>query len=128
MAAAIFNDRWSEKGQARSAGLFATEGQEAALNASSVLNEHGIEIQHQSSQVKKEDMNWATHILTMTLAHKEMLMNYFPEASDKIFTLKEYVHHSEHDLDVIDPFGGDLEVYKMTFSELDHLIGRIFKD
>lgn len=127
MAAAIFNNRWPEKGQARSAGLFATEGQDAAFNASTVLNEHGIEIEHQSSQVKKEDMDWATHILTMTTAHKKMLMNHFPEASDKIFTLKEYVRHSEHDFDVMDPFGGDLEVYQMTFTELDDLIGRIFK-
>lgn len=126
MAEAIFNDKWSEKGEALSAGIFAAEGQKASEHTLSVLKENGIHLDHQSSQVKPDQVTWATHILTMTAAHKEMLMDAYPEASDKIFTLKEYVNDSKTDLDVVDPFGGNLSVYKMTYNELDDLISRIF--
>ncbi|MBS4223436.1 low molecular weight protein arginine phosphatase [Lederbergia citrea] len=128
MATAIFNHQWLDKGEAKSVGLFAVEGEDAALHTLNVLKENGIELKHQSKQLKEEDIEWASLVLTMTASHKAMLMNNFPGAADKIFTLKEYVNGPDAALDVIDPYGGDIHVYRSTFAELKELINRIFKD
>ncbi|MBS4200704.1 low molecular weight protein arginine phosphatase [Bacillus sp. FJAT-49732] len=127
MAEAIFNSEWFGKGAAKSGGMFASEGENAAINAIHVLKEHGIEVNHQSKQITKEDLDWAYLVLTMTSSHKNMLLNIFPGAADKIYTLKEYVNGHGTDLDVLDPYGGDVNIYRSTFMELKELIKRIYE-
>ncbi|MCJ8007915.1 low molecular weight protein arginine phosphatase [Lederbergia wuyishanensis] len=127
MAEAIFNVVWNGKGEAKSVGMFAAEGENAATNAIDVLKEHGIEINHRSKQMTKEDLDWAYLVLTMTTSHKNMLLNIYPGAADKIYTLKEYVNGLGNDSDVLDPYGGDINVYRSTFTELKELINRIYE-
>ncbi|MBW8349989.1 low molecular weight protein arginine phosphatase [Bacillus sp. IITD106] len=127
MAEAIFNTKWSGKGEAKSVGMFASEGDHAAHNAIQVLKENGIDMDHQSKQLTEEDVKWAYLILTMTASHKNMLLNIYPEAADKIYTLKEYVNGHGIDSDVLDPYGGDIHIYRSTFMELKELIDRIFE-
>lgn len=124
MAEAIFNHKWGEEGIAKSAGLFAIEGENAAYNTMQVLLENGIDCKHQSKALNKDDMDWATHVFTMTAMHKDMVMNTYPAYADKIFTLKEFM--GENSLDIADPYGGDETVYRMMFVELDELISRMF--
>ncbi|MBM7714485.1 low molecular weight protein arginine phosphatase [Siminovitchia sp. FSL H7-0308] len=128
MAEAIFHHIWNGKADARSAGLFAAEGSKAADHALKVLKENNMKLEHRSKQLQEEDIHWAKYVFTMTEGHKQMLMDMFPAAADKIFTLKEYVNGRNGDLDVIDPFGGDLEVYRSTFQELRGLIARLSID
>ncbi|MBO1004800.1 low molecular weight protein arginine phosphatase [Pseudogracilibacillus auburnensis] len=127
MAAAIFNHLWSEKGEARSVGLFAANGANAAAHTVQVLKEEEIEINHSSKQLDVNDVEWASLVLTMTSQHKAMLMSQFPGAADKIFTLKEYVDGPDGELDIQDPYGGDLHIYRSTHSEMKALIERIFE-
>ncbi|HZK35048.1 MAG TPA: low molecular weight protein arginine phosphatase, partial [Bacillota bacterium] len=79
------------------------------------------------------DIDGAYLILTMTLRHKNMILDIYPNAADKVFTLKEYVlldenEEDEHgnkayeDMDVIDPFGGDYEIYKDCALEIEELL------
>ncbi|KRG15847.1 phosphatase [Virgibacillus soli] len=128
MAEAIFNHKWGKKGVAKSAGLFAMEGESAAQNTIQVLQENGIECMHQSKGLNKDDLDWATHVFTMTTGHKDIVMNSYPAYADKIFTLKEFLGEDIGSLDVVDPYGGDGTVYQMTFTELNELIGRMFKE
>jgi protein-tyrosine phosphatase len=125
MAEAIFAHIWNGKANVRSAGLFAAEGSRAAGNALKVLKENDMALDHRSKQLKAEDIHWATYVFTMTENHKQMLMDMYPAAADKIFTLKEYVDGQGDDVDVRDPFGGGLEVYRATFWELRELIARL---
>lgn len=126
MAEAIFNHKWKEKGTARSAGIFAADGQGAAQHTIEVLKENGIRCTHQSRALQQEDLQWATHIFTMTSNHKDMIIKSYPALADKTFTLKEFVDNSHHSLDVSDPFGGDKVVYRSLYAELDGLIGKLF--
>lgn len=128
MAEAIFNHIWNGKADVRSAGLFAAEGSEAAGHALQVLKENNMKLEHRSKQLREEDIHWAKYVFAMTRGHKQMLMDMYPAAADKIFTLKEYVDGRDGDLDVIDPFGGGLEVYRATFQELHDLIARLSID
>ncbi|MER1998745.1 MAG: low molecular weight protein arginine phosphatase [Lysinibacillus sp.] len=121
MAAAILQSKNLPNIEVKSAGVYALDGGEMSENAQTVLNEQGILHQHQSAQVTEENLKWAHLILTMTRAHKEMILRSYPQFADKTFTLKEYVTPYTS-LDVSDPFGGDVQIYRQTYEELTKLI------
>ncbi|WP_042470869.1 low molecular weight protein arginine phosphatase [Bacillus ndiopicus] len=121
MAEAILKAKQLPNVAVRSAGIYALEGGEMSENAQRVLDSENIPHSHVSRQVTVEDIEWADLILTMTTAHKELLVRSSELAAPKTFTLKEYVTPYTA-LDVSDPYGGDLHTYKQTFYELQHLI------
>ncbi len=120
MAEALLQAKIQEELQVRSAGIYAMTGGDISQNAKQVIRDAGIEYSHYSRQVSETDIRWANLVLTMTSAHKQLLMQAFPFAADKIFTLKEYVR-PYGSLDVSDPFGGDVYTYRQTFQELSLL-------
>ncbi len=128
MAEAIFNHLQNGNAFARSAGLFSAEGSRAAENALRVLDENKMQLDHRSKQLVEEDIHWASYVFTMTRAHQEMLMDKYPAAADKIFTLKEYVVGPEGNIDIADPFGGDISIYRETFKEMKSLIEKLSLD
>jgi len=120
MAEALLQAQNKEGIQARSAGIYAMDGGDISRNAMQLIKEAGIEYTQPSRQINEEDVRWADLILTMTTAHKQLVMQNYPFAADKIFTLKEYVRpYGSHD--VSDPFGGDIHMYRQTFQELSTL-------
>ena len=52
----------------------------------------------------------------MTNSHKQHILQLAPEAEGKVFLLKEY--SSGENLDIMDPFGGSIEIYRACFQEL----------
>jgi len=126
MAEAILTSMKLENVEVRSAGIYALEGGEMSENAKSVLEAEQILVNHRSSMVSKDDLQWADLILTMTSAHKELVLQAYPEVQEKIFTLKEYTAPYTSK-DISDPFGGDYHQYKQTFQELKQYIN-ILKD
>ena len=126
MAEAILTSLKLENVEVRSAGIYALEGGEMSENAKSVLDAEQIAVDHRSKVVSKEDLQWADLILTMTSAHKELVLQSYPEVQAKIFTLKEYTAPYTSK-DISDPFGGDYHQYEQTFQELNQYIN-ILKD
>ena len=124
LAEAILRNKKIDDVQVKSAGIYALEGGEISENAKAVLEQEQIQVNHITSQVKHADIEWADLILTMTLAHKNMILHSFPEAQGKTFTLKEYVVPFSSK-DVSDPFGGDIYTYKQTYLELNRLIDEL---
>lgn len=107
----------------QSAGIYASEGQDMNPQAQEVLLNHQLASTHQSKQVTVDLMAWADYVFTMTATHKVMLEISFPEATEKVFTLKEFVKKDQDmSVDVVDPFGQSLDVYAATFAELTSLI------
>ena len=121
MAEAILKNKNFPNVNVKSAGIYALEGGEMSENAKAVLMEENIQHQHVSKQINTQDIEWADLILTMTSAHKEMVLRAFAESKGKTYTLKEYVTPYSSQ-DVFDPFGGDIHTYKQTFQELKRLI------
>lgn len=126
MAEAILASIQLQNVDVRSAGIYALEGGEMSENAKSVLEAEQISMDHRSKMVNVEDLQWADLILTMTSAHKELVLHSFPDVKDKIFTLKEYTAPYTSK-DISDPFGGDYHQYEQTFQELKQYIN-ILKD
>lgn len=152
MAAAIASRIKDERGldiAIASAGLAAREGDPATPEAIQALAAMGINLQdHRARQVTGALVEDADLILTMTRSHKEFLLQFYPAARGKTFTLKEYVRKGEEkpsreelreeagakaaageqsasaDDDIPDPFGRPLEVYQATARELASLIGQ----
>lgn len=134
MAEGIFNSAVKKQGEkmqhyvAKSAGVSAFEGAGASTNAVKVLREDDIYIgYHRSRRIMERDIEEAFLVLAMTKEHKWVLLNYFPFAKDKIFTLKEYAYDNSIDMngfsmDIKDPYGGSEEVYRRSAEEIKEAI------
>ena len=123
MAEGIFNKLASEKGwqaSAKSAGLFVTEPC-VSNNSLEVCRENGIDISaHIPTPIIAELIDEADVILTMTGSHKAAF-----GGMDKVFTLSEYF---DADGDITDPYGGNAQIYRQTFGQLENLIGKYNED
>lgn len=120
MAEAILRHKNKDSFDIRSAGIFAMEGGQASEYTQEVLDENGVHHQHSSHSVTQDDVHWADYVFAMTAAHKAMLMDQYPFAMDRIFTLKEFA--TGMGLDVSDPFGGSMDMYRQTYKELSQLM------
>lgn len=122
MAEAILTAKKLPGMEVRSAGLFAGVAP-LSRNAQAVLDEQNIPFTHTSKPVEQEGIEWADLILAMTAGHRDLLMQSYPEAASKIYTLKEFADGSRED--VSDPYGGSLSTYQQTFEELKQLIDKV---
>jgi protein arginine phosphatase len=77
--------------EARSAGVSAINGSPVSGHSSRILGEYGASVPKASCALTGSLVDWADLILTMTAAHKGLLLQRFPQAVDKVHTLKEYV-------------------------------------
>ncbi len=115
--------------QAISAGLSAIPGQTTSKNTHKILvEEENIDSsKHISQQVTEGLLKEVDLVLTMTLQHKDILDDTFPEYTDKIYTLKGFAS-LEQGYDIIDPYGQSEGVYRKTKEEIkEQLISIIGK-
>lgn len=125
MAEAILKHRANNKYEVKSAGVFAYEGAPASANTIEVLKKNSISLDHYSSQLNDELVDWSDLILTMTNHHKQIVLEQYPRALFKIFSLKEYAQNSA--VDIIDPFGGSIEDYAATYQDIENAIEELLK-
>jgi len=104
-----------------SAGTTAADGQPPSPEALEVMRESGLDLsRHRSRQVTAEMVTQARLVLTMTRRHRETLIGLFPEAADRVHTLRSYAGTvgpgSEED--ICDPLGSGVEAYRQAAGEL----------
>ena len=121
MAEAILKSKQIDGLEVKSAGIYAATGSEASAHARKVLEDHQIDHHHSSNMLNIDSVRWADLILTMTISHKNAILQQYPDAAAKVFTLKEFTGEN-YDVDVVDPFGGNLAIYQETYQELEKLI------
>lgn len=101
MAEALFRHMAKQAGlqvEVRSAGVAAMDGAPISPHSRTILEKKGLTDDLRSRAVVSEDIAWADLILTMTMNHKRVVMEMFPDAVAKAFTLKEYVLNSDPDV------------------------------
>lgn len=132
MAEALFNYHCTlENISAISAGIFTNPSSKTSAHTSSLLKDkYNIDISERNAvQLNIDILEQADLVLTMTTYMKSYLIREVPQYRDKVFTFNEYIGKSG---DVIDPFGGDIDIYSKTFNELEEdvllLIEKIKKD
>lgn len=101
---------------------FPSEANENSLKAMEV---YGLDLsKHIAKQITQEDINSCNLIYTMTKQHKNFIERFSENnVSNKVFTLKEYV--KANGVDISDPYGGDIDVYKSCAEELYLYIDRL---
>lgn len=131
MAEAIFkkmisDGRLNDSYTCSSAGIYAFEGDNAAHEAVLVSKQNGLDISEHYAKVLCHDIvKEAYLILTMTNKHKNMVLDVFPQAMDKVFTLKEYAECEDWDMDIADPFGMGVNAYFTCFEEIKSTLLKI---
>jgi len=123
MAEALLKHYSKGEFEVKSAGVFAMDGSKASFNAIEALRKRGIEHEHQSQLLTNDLVEWATHVLTMTKGHKQIILSEFETTKDKVFTLYGFVNNE--DKDISDPYGGSLQTYEKTLEELDMLLSKM---
>lgn len=106
-----------------SAGLAAAQGQKASYGALTAMQARGIDLtSHRAKLVTEEAIQAADLIFTMTARQKLGLLQLFPLATGKVYTLPEYAGMTQ---DVSDPFGGDITEYERCAQILEKLVEKI---
>ena len=111
MAAAVFNRLKAGEGiLADSCGISAAFGSPMSDNAILALQGIGIfDTEHSSKPVSEELLYEADVIVGMTSTHAARLMMAFPQFARKIKAMP---------LEIEDPYGGDLDVYKLCLMQI----------
>ncbi len=151
--------------EVRSAGVSAVDGMQISTNAAVILRDKGAIPAVTSRELSAELTAWSDLILTMTTSHKKEVIQQFPDAMDKTFTLKEFawgdaitrakmeareqliselqikqalqqpITDAERqqlaklekeipDMDILDPFGRHLAVYRDCAAEIEASVKR----
>ncbi len=125
MAEAIARRKVGERGWShvavQSAGIAAAAGAPAARNAVAVAREHGLDLGgHLSQPLTIELVGWADLILAMGPSHLAAVVEW--GGPEKAALVTEFAGGDAAGEPIHDPFGGDEELYRQTFRELDRAV------
>lgn len=86
-------------------------------NVVTLLSAQGIDVSaHRAVQLSANDIRHSDVILTMTAKHKAKVIELYPEAKDKTFTLAEYAAGEAKDVD--DAWGKPMDVYQAMVKQV----------
>lgn len=86
-----------------------------------LLGERGIDVaMHRAASLTAADVAVAGHILTMTVRHREIVLERFPAAHQRVRTLSEAAFGIVED--VPDAFGAPRGIYEAMLARLDALV------
>jgi glycine hydroxymethyltransferase len=98
----------------QSAGVAARAGAPASPETVAVLREAGINLgDHRSRPVTSEMIREAQLILTMTRGHREVILELFPEASERVFLVGDFAGDPTL-REIPDPIGCGRDAYLET--------------
>jgi protein-tyrosine-phosphatase len=98
----------------KSAGVAATSGAPASEETLRVLRESGIELNgHRSRPITSDLVREAMLILAMTPVHREIILELFPEAAERVFLVGEFSNDPSIK-EIPDPIGGGRSAYIET--------------
>lgn len=121
MAEGILNKLAGERNLdvfAKSAGISAAEGSPASVNSVKACDEIGVDISgHRSTQLTNQMFYEADKVVPMTKTHQIIMQDAFKNR-EKILPA----------LDVPDPFGGDLEEYRLCRDRIKEKIEELLDD
>ena len=104
-----------------SSGTGAWDGAPASEGAYLIGLEHGLDLSaHRARLLTRDMVRTADLVFTMSRHHRARVQELEPEA--RVVLLGEYAGRAGPEAEVSDPFGGDLDVYRLTFAELEELV------
>lgn len=114
--------------QVYSSGIYAEDGDISTENAVDIMKERGIDLtQHRATNIANSKIKEMDLILCATVSHKYNVIQMYPELKEKVFTIKEYVDGPSKDMDIKDPWGYDIVIYRNCAQELENYIDKIIE-
>ncbi len=109
-----------------SAGLSAFEGSAPSVNSVTAMQKKGIDISDQkSTQLSGSLVDEVSHIFALGSGHLQVIQEYFPQAVEKTFLVREFIAESDEDREIGDPFGGSMPEYEATRDQIDEAMPSI---
>ena len=106
-----------------SAGVAVFSGSSASPQSVQVMAEFGMNLaEHRARQFNDGIAREADLILTMTTGQKQVILQRYPAAEERVFTLTEFVGSNSGE--ITDPFGQSVEVYRKSAQDLQALIDK----
>ena len=131
MALGLVKDKLNNRKDIKllSAGIIASNGLPASVNAIKVMAEIGIDISgHHTQRLTKEIVNKADMILVMTQWHKLEMIGMLDKPGKEIYLMKEFIKNRDNDdLDVQDPIGKDIVFYRNCRDEMNQAVSGIIE-
>lgn len=129
MAHVMFEKMIKEKNknvEVYSCGTYAQDGDVSTKEAIETMKQYNIDLtNHRATNITKSKIKEMDLILCATLNHKNMVLSIYPELKQKTFTMKEYAGYSKYDLDIADPWGYGIDVYKKCAKEIEECLNII---
>ena len=113
-----------------SCGTFANPKEKSTYSALEVMKEYEVDLSsHQATNIFKSPIQDMDLILCATTSHKYFVLQQYPDLEGKVFTMKEYVHFDESgkDIDISDPWGYDIEIYRFCAGEIDTCLDKLLE-
>ncbi|MCL2058792.1 MAG: L-threonylcarbamoyladenylate synthase [Oscillospiraceae bacterium] len=119
--------------RAASAGLFAADGATASIEAIETMGAFDVDLSgHKSRLLDYWHLMGASLVLTMTRAHRDEILRRYPNTSERVFTIadfvanmrpqKQYIADGAAQGDIDDPFGLGHGEYRRCAENLRGLI------
>ena len=109
-----------------SSGTFAENGDYPTIEAIEAMEEYGVDLkQHRATNIRKSNVEEMDLILCATTNHKNMVLQLYPNLEGKVYTMKEYVGETTNGIDISDPWGYDLAIYRKCAAEIEKIIKKI---
>lgn len=118
-----------DKVEVASCGIEADTGDTATKYAMEVISCYGANLEkHKARNIHKFNLKDFDKILVMTVEHKRRVCEMAPELTDRIELLKKYMkpNASEY-MNIDDPWGLSLEVYKNCAAEIVNCVDNLVK-
>lgn len=115
----LLEERNIEEVEVRSAGVMTVTGLKASQEAIQIMETEEVDLtRHRSSQLSVEMIRRADLILGMSPLHVQTALRMSDVARGKTFLMKEYARSDLKNIQISDPMGCTLEVFKKCFKEI----------
>lgn len=122
------NSQMDNKLEVYSCGILAENGIMPNYSTIEVMKEMDIDIfEYRATNITSSNIQEMDLILCATKTHKNTVIQMYPELKEKTYTIKEYANYDENDLDIKDPWGYDIEIYRFCVSEIEKCIDLIIE-
>jgi len=109
--------------QVYSCGVYAQNGDISTEEAIETMEEYQIDLKkHRATNIRSSKIEDMDVILCATTAHKDNVLNMYPDLEGKVYTMKEYAGFDKKNLDIKDPWGYDISTYRRCASEIEKCI------
>ena len=111
-----------------SCGVFAENGDVPTYEAIQTMKEYEVDLsKHRATNIRNSNIRDMDVILCATSSHKNNVIAMYPELKEKVYTMKEYVGYPKGDIDIKDPWGYGIEVYRKCAKEIEDCINKILE-